>query len=131
MKLFTTRYRGEAYSARPARAGICSFASSCGFHGEALADVECAAGEAIANAIEHGNRSHGWFTVTCSFRQGLLSVEIKDRGPGFEVPIPPPVRPRFVTRGWGLFMMRALVDSVTFEENGTRVRLEKRLPLTA
>jgi hypothetical protein len=30
-------------------------------------------------------------------------------------------------RGWGIQLMRNLVDSLTFHEGGTRVRLKKRL----
>lgn len=126
MRMFTRRYRAARDAAADARSRVSAFAAACGFGGDALADIECAVGESIANAIEHGNQASGWFTVTCSFADRTLGIEVKDRGSGFSPPEAARGLPNTL-RGWGIFMMRAFMDSVTFADGGTRVRLEKRL----
>jgi len=115
--------------ATTARRAVSTFARSCGFGAVDLADIECAAGEAVANAIEHGNRERDYFELHCEFDGTTLAIEVKDRGKGFsEVPAPRlDAAPRL--RGWGIFLMRSLVDRVTFFEGGSGVRLEKKLPV--
>jgi serine/threonine-protein kinase RsbW len=111
-----------------ARQSIARFASVCGFSEEAIADVRLAAGEALSNAVEHGRstRSKG-FTVHCAFDGTKLTVEIRDSGRGF--PAPPErvsVEPDDRGRGFGIFLMRRLMDNVSFARNGTVVRLVRR-----
>ena len=122
------RYRASPESARAARRSVSAFAQACGFRGERLTDLELAAGEAIANAIEHGNRLKGFFEVRCRFEGNVLTVEVKDRGQGFDVPAEPAPGPDKNLRGWGLFLMKNLLDRVSYFENGRGVRLEMRLP---
>ncbi len=105
-----------------------TFAQACGFSGQRLADLELATGEAISNAIEHGNKLRGYFEMRCSFDGTKLVVEVKDRGRGFEAPAQPAPGPNDKLRGWGLFLMKNLLDRVSYFENGSGVRLEIRLP---
>jgi serine/threonine-protein kinase RsbW len=121
---FTSDIRNVAL----ARRGIASFASACGFSDEAIADIRLAAGEALSNAVEHGRstRSRG-FTVNCVFDGSKLTIEIRDSGRGF--PAPPEqssVEPDDRGRGFGIFLMRRLMDDVSFARNGTVVRLVRR-----
>ncbi|GAC1359125.1 MAG: hypothetical protein NVSMB31_19450 [Vulcanimicrobiaceae bacterium] len=84
-----------------------------------------AAGEALSNAAEHGlTREGGSFTVECKFESDALVVEIRDTGRGFAP------RERRVeslpSRGFGMTIMRALVNELSYSENGTVVRLVRR-----
>jgi serine/threonine-protein kinase RsbW len=121
---FTSDIRNVAL----ARKGIASFASVCGFSDEAVADIRLAAGEALSNAVEHGRTTRARrFAVYCAFDGSKLTVEIRDSGHGF--PAPPEcssVEPDDRGRGFGIFLMRRLMDDVTFARNGTIVRLVRR-----
>ena len=121
---FTSDIRNVAL----ARRGIASFASVCGFSDEAVADIRLAAGEALSNAVEHGRAARSRrFAVYCAFDGSKLTVEIRDSGQGF--PLPPErtsVEPDARGRGFGIFLMRRLMDDVTFARNGTIVRLVRR-----
>ena len=59
-----------------------------------------------------------------------LTIEIKDNGVGF-APACRHERPAmFVLRGYGMSIMRVLMDAVEYSEGGTRVRLVKRLEVS-
>jgi|GEM_PF-6732593 len=45
-------------------------------------DVALAAGDACANAVEHGHFENRMFTVRCEYRAGAMSVEIRDYDTG-------------------------------------------------
>ncbi len=54
-------------------------------------------------------------------------------GDGFQssaVPDPTESEKLFLTSGRGLHLMRALMDEVSFEENGTVVRMRKRVKIS-
>lgn len=111
-----------------ARKSVARFARICGFSESEVADICLAAGEAVSNAVEHGRgeRSTG-FTVQCSFKDGELTVAIHDSGNGFSWPPDrTSVEPDERGRGFGIFLMRRLMDDVTFARNGTVVRLVRR-----
>ena len=57
-------------------------------------------------------------------------IIVRDEGEGFDASaVPDPTEPEslLMTSGRGLHLMRALMDDVSFEENGTVVRMRKRL----
>ncbi len=112
-----------------ARHAVVQYAACRGFLGESLNDVESAVGEALANAAEHGHADGGTIDVRASLSDGLLIVEIKDSGRGF-APAVRQLQPRVLgesPRGFGIFIMRELMDVVEFSEHGSRLRLMKRL----
>lgn len=112
-----------------ARRAICAFARECGFHDGQVDDIESAVGEALANAVEHGHRPGGTFSVGCTFDGGRLVIDVKDGGPGFDYTTPFPIAPpELRLRGFGSLIMQALMDEVWYSERGTRVRLIKMLP---
>jgi anti-sigma regulatory factor (Ser/Thr protein kinase) len=116
-----------------ARREVVDFAEHCGFRGQALADIEVAVGEGLANAVEHSQRTDGGFEVSVSYGTAGLIVEIKDSGRGFDsekmcARARPPVE---ALRGFGSFIMRELMDEVAYSESGTRLKLIKRLPRAA
>jgi serine/threonine-protein kinase RsbW len=121
---FTSDLRNVAL----ARRGIASFASVCGFSESEVADIRLAAGEALSNAAEHGraDRSSG-FSVQCSYDAEALTIDIRDSGCGFPWPAErATVEPDDRGRGFGIFLMRRLMDDVSFARNGTSVRLVRR-----
>jgi anti-sigma regulatory factor (Ser/Thr protein kinase) len=113
-----------------ARRDVVDFAQNCGFLGQALADIEIAVGEGLANAVEHATCDETGFEVSVQRSGDALIIEIKDSGRGFEqasvvAQVPPPLE---ALRGFGRFIMRELMDEVRYSERGTRLRLLKRLP---
>ena len=100
-------------------------------------DIEVALREALLNAIIHGNREdpckHVYVTIFCG-ADGEVSIVIRDEGVGFESrSIPDPTAPEHLmsTHGRGIYLMRALMDEVSFEEGGTVVYMCKRPGSTA
>ena len=95
-------------------------------------DIEVALGEALANAVIHGNREHSGkrVSVTCRCtRDGEVSIRIQDQGQGFDTAtvLDPTISAnRFSTSGRGIYLMKTLMDVVHFGENGTVVHMLKR-----
>jgi anti-sigma regulatory factor (Ser/Thr protein kinase) len=124
-----TPYYRATFTAQPenvpiARKSIARFARDCGFADEKVADIELAASEALNNAFEHGSKQTSGFSVFCDFTDGNLMVEVIDGGPGFPVTAEPAiVRPERQSRGFGLYLMRRLMDDVSFARNGATVRM--------
>jgi serine/threonine-protein kinase RsbW len=96
-------------------------------------DIRIALSEALTNAVIHGNREnlHKCVDVTCRLsmdRELLLTV--RDEGSGFDfraTPDPTEQRNRLLPTGRGIYLMRAFMDEVCFEESGKVVHLRKRL----
>ena len=111
-----------------ARQAIAAFAGECGFSEDDISDIRLAAGEALSNAVEHGNDLPARrIVVECRFRAEELSIEIHDDGSAFAEPCDrSSVVPDDRGRGFGIFLMRRLMDEVSFARNGTIVRLVRR-----
>ncbi len=125
---YRAAFTGDRRNVPLARNAIASFARICGFSIEEVSDIRLAAGEALSNAVEHGRatRSNG-FSVRCTFLDEELTIEIRDNGGGFSLESDrdeTPIHQR--TRGFGIFLMRRLMDGVQFDKNGTCVRLIRR-----
>ena len=94
-------------------------------------DIEVALREALLNAVIHGNKEDPGKRVYLRVRcraDGEVSVGIRDEGAGFEsgsVPDPTAPEHRMSTHGRGIYLMRALMDEVSFEEGGTVVHMRK------
>ena len=125
----STQYRAtfntEPSNVALARRSIANFAAMCGFSESEVADIRLAAGEALSNAVEHGRgRRLGGFTVNCRFETLRLTIEIRDSGKGFASPPDrQQIEPDERGRGFGIFLMRRLMDNVEFSGNGTVVRM--------
>lgn len=102
---------------------------------EAIVDV--AVQEALANAVIHGNHqdSRKKVHVSCCFEpNGTLDLTVRDEGPGFTpADVPDPLsEPNLLSgHGRGIFLMKALMDEVYFEDGGKQVHMRKakRRPL--
>ena len=127
METLRARYRGAPNSVREARKAVVDYARMCGFATGELNDIEVAVGEALANAVEHGTRNLGFITVTCSFDGSGLVIEIRDDGSGFDHVTGARRDPRSI-RGFGISLMRALMDDVRYVARGNVVQLVKTGP---
>jgi serine/threonine-protein kinase RsbW len=96
-------------------------------------EIEIAISEALANAVIHGNHENAEKNVDVTCRcslDGEVLIIVRDHGTGFESSaVPDPTEPErlLLTSGRGLHLMTALMDEVSFEENGTVVRMRKRV----
>lgn len=125
-------YTNDTKNVALARKGVAGFAGACGFSEADIADIRLAAGEALSNAVEHGSApSSGGFTVECGFDGDALSIEVRDAGVGFAIPATPKqaITPDHRGRGFGIFLMRRLMDDVIFTRRGTVVRMVRRYPI--
>jgi serine/threonine-protein kinase RsbW len=95
-------------------------------------EIETALREALSNAVRHGCRSDPSrsveVTVACDEQPGVL-ITVSDPGPGFDPDtVPSPTGAPFVLRhsGRGLYLIRQLMDEVSFVRNGAEIRMRKR-----
>lgn len=106
---------------------------------ERLERLKTAVSEAAMNAIEHGSGGHADVPihVHVSATEAALRVRVADMGLGGEVPLGsaevPDIEAKLAgeqkPRGWGLFLIEAMVDEVAVEqtENGQTVVLTLNL----
>ncbi len=114
-----------------ARSFVAETAAECGFGEDDIYAIKLAAGEAVANAVEHGapNGELNCVTVTCLCKNKNFLVIVKDEG-RFKKRVPGPAGEDNY-RGRGIPLMLAVMDKVTIDEkpDGTRVTLTKALPM--
>ena len=91
--------------------------------------------EAVNNAIVHGNKLDisKMVEIQVSTNGPVLEFRIADQGPGFDYDnIPDPTSPENIEKpnGRGVFLMRQLADTCTFEELGrvAVLRFENAVP---
>lgn len=94
-----------------------------GFHKNRIEDLKTAISEACSNAIEHGNRlkKNTMVLVTLKMNKKSLEVNVKDEGKGLNTQIRVPEIEKQVTgiedsRGWGMFLIKNLVDEVEIKK---------------
>src|SRR4051812_20296300 len=94
-------------------------------------DIEIAVREALTNAVVHGNHKDSKkrvFVTSCCREDGEVSITIRDEGQGFDSrAVPDPTAPENVlsSHGRGIYLMRTLMDEVSFEQNGTVLKMRK------
>jgi serine/threonine-protein kinase RsbW len=93
--------------------------------------VELALREALTNAMLHGNRLDASKLVhircCCECGHGVIIV-VRDQGHGFDpsnVPNPLAVENLGAEHGRGIHLMKLAMDEVSFERQGTEVRMRK------
>lgn len=110
-------------------------ASAAGFDQDSTQAIQTAVHEAVVNAIVHGSDREETQRVKLDIavRAGGLEVRVEDEGRGFDpTNVPDPLAPQNLTRssGRGIFLMRKLMDEVTFSRlasGGMEVRMLKHL----
>jgi len=122
--------RPEPTGLSAARNKILRVSDDLCFDEEARLDILLAVGEALSNAYQYGSVDKrvnliylGWH-----FADDILTVTIRDEGPGF-MPYESKERDNCISpRGYGFKIMRRSVDHVHFEfDNGAKVILKKRI----
>jgi serine/threonine-protein kinase RsbW len=92
-------------------------------------NVEIALREAVTNAVVHGNKADPEKKVVICCEVGLgsgVSVIVRDEGQGFDpanVSDPTTNENIECDHGRGIYLMRALMDEVHFEQGGTEVHM--------
>jgi serine/threonine-protein kinase RsbW len=95
-------------------------------------EIETAVREAVANAVIHGNHEDPYkrVDVTCRCNSdGHVLITIRDEGLGFKsdaVPDPTSPENRLSTHGRGIYLMRMLMDEVSFVKGSSVVRMRKK-----
>jgi serine/threonine-protein kinase RsbW len=100
-----------------------SFARIAGFVQERIEDLKTAVSEACLNAMVHGNKGHreARVIVTMNFESDTFSVSVKDEGAGIpELPKDPDIEKKVnklePPKGFGIFLIKQLVDQVEFNQ---------------
>jgi serine/threonine-protein kinase RsbW len=95
-------------------------------------EVETALREALSNAVRHGCRCDPTkrvvVLVSCDPVQGT-SIVVRDPGRGFDpdsIPSPLAGRNLYRAHGRGIYLIRQLMDEVSFGERGNEIRMWKR-----
>ena len=125
---YSATYRSEPKNVPIARQAVATFARSCGFTAQEVSEIEIAAGEALNNASEHSrNRQGGTFYVRCECEGETLTIEVRDSGRGFQREAKNDVPgSELPARGFGMSIMRAMMNEITYSNNGTVIRLVRR-----
>jgi serine/threonine-protein kinase RsbW len=127
---FRARFPNTRRAASFARRSLIAHIAAYGYADGDLADIETAVGEALANAAEHGHRRGTGFEVRVFVEHDRIVIEVQDEGGGFLMPRGAAKKPSHEgVRGFGIYLMRHLMDDVHFDDGGTCVRLTKRLPV--
>jgi serine/threonine-protein kinase RsbW len=108
---------------RIAMEAAATMAEIMGFPRQRIDDLRTAVSEACINAMEHGNKLRTIHRVEVMLVPGrrALKVHVHDRGGGFKVSDKrePDIAKKLAgeesPRGWGLFLIRRLVDRVDFK----------------
>lgn len=133
---FDMKFDGLRGAERQAVRQAALFAASCGFSEERIADIKTAVEEACLNAIEHAipSSSDRSIYAHCFFSENVLSIEIQSGGKPFVIPDEKPdigakVGGREPSRGWGLYLIRRLADSVNFDATLDRASVRMKFIL--
>jgi serine/threonine-protein kinase RsbW len=96
-------------------------------------DIEIAIREVLANAVIHGNHEDPGKQVSVTCRcsvDGEVLITVRDEGLGFDnraAPHPKEPQKQLLSHEHRLHLMKTLMDEVSLEENGTVVRMRKRM----
>jgi len=114
-----------------AKRPILEAAGKAGYLEEDLTAINLALEEALTNAIRHGNREDTAKAVFVEFEIDGQEIRfsVRDEGNGFDVAGLPDARSPSGKRkpcGRGVFLLRAYMDEVLYNEKGNRVTLARR-----
>lgn len=108
-----------------------------GFHRSRIDDLRTAVAEACINAIEHGHKFNSamMVVVAMTIDDDMLQIDVVDQGKGPSEAVETPDIEKKIAgeqrpRGWGMFLIRSLMDEVRFNvrsEMGNVTRLIIRL----
>ncbi|MFM2048929.1 MAG: hypothetical protein RI955_1477 [Bacteroidota bacterium] len=101
-------------------------------HDEMAANIELVLGEAVNNAIIHGNKGDEKKMVSVSAENisNTLVLIISDEGEGFNYNnLPDPTLPENIENptGRGVFLMNHLTDLIIYSNNGSTIEIQFKL----
>ncbi len=108
------KFAADINQLAPSRAALRSWLIQAGIGPEQIQDILVAAGEAVANAIEHGYRdqTQGIVSVRVTAFADQLHVTVTDSGTW-----KPPQTVANISRGRGIVLMRGLMDEVSIDSH--------------
>jgi serine/threonine-protein kinase RsbW len=107
-------------------------AKKMGFTEDRIEDLKTAVAEACLNAMEHGNKmdTSTKVGITLTVEESRLQVTVKDEGKGVGEIVSPSIERKIEgkdkTRGWGIYLIKSLMDEVKFEpspEGGNVIKM--------
>lgn len=102
-----------------------------GLDGDKIEEIKLALIEACINAFEHSQSQDGRISINFEIGEDKLAIRISDRGQGFDLKqVQDQLQERHGRgehRGWGLKIMKGLMDEVRVEsdEKGTTITMVK------
>jgi serine/threonine-protein kinase RsbW len=104
-----------------------------GLDEDRLTDLAVALAEALSNAAVHGHRldPKRHVAIVLLIQPGCVVVEVSDSGVGFDARVvsdPTSPERQLAPGGRGIFLMRRLVDEVSYNASGNTVRLTVKQP---
>ncbi|GBG38710.1 hypothetical protein NJB14197_35820 [Mycobacterium montefiorense] len=120
------KFPADASNLAPARKALRSWLTRVRLDPEQTMSVLIAAGEAVANAIEHGHRDRQGGTIAMGATALVDEVQLTITDSGSWIPPQPEANPH---RGRGITLMRGLMHDVTIDPDpdGTTVQLSVRI----
>ena len=111
-------------------------AANMEFNRKSIDQIRLALIEACINAFEHSGSEDRKVYLNFIAQEDRLLIVVRDFGKGFDpLAIPEPVIQNKLNsmgnrRGWGLMLIRRMMDEVVFEDagTGTSLRMVKYLP---
>ncbi len=81
--------------------------------------------QAVENAIVHGNKNdvNKQVAIVCDRNKGGVFFTVSDQGVGFDFENYGTI-PEQEGRGTGIYIMKTLSDKITFQDNGSTIRLD-------
>jgi len=112
-------FAADANQLAPSRVALRGWLNQAGVEPDQIQDVLIAAGEALANAIEHGHRDQpmgpaGLVSLHATALVDRLQVTVADNGTWKT-----PRKDTTVSRGRGLTLIRGVMDDFTIQSSGT------------
>ena len=100
--------------------------------GDEIFNIKLVLEESMTNAIKHGNKLNpsSMIQATVSLAGNRLTMIVKDQGQGFDfknVPDPTQRDHLLKTSGRGVFLIRKLMDDVSYHDGGREIRMVKVL----
>lgn len=96
---------------------VCTTLPGLNLDQDIVDNVELAVSEACTNAIRHSRAGNAEARMIVRFElyEDCLVVEVKDQGAGFDLEkVPPPNFKEHPDGGYGLFLMRTIMDQVCY-----------------
>ena len=88
--------------------------------------------EAATNAIQHGNHFNTSLKVRIVLEndKDMITIRVQDKGSGFDyhnLPNIKEINEQMNSSGRGIFLIKKLADSVTFNESGSEICICKKI----